>query len=168
MKRLTTIGLNSTDLGSINIKDIQSGTNISLEELGQRVFEDNQNRFSSIEINRQENLQEFHERLFELTQDDYDEEFLAPTDFAYQTMEKFLRGLSESFDRLLPIPNIVPDGEGGIRAEWEIRGKILSLVCPSKSDWKPYIYFEEGDFYDAEKDVRLGIFIKRFSWLIGL
>ncbi len=168
MNRLTRIGLNSTDLGSISIKDIQSGTNISLEELGQRVFEDNQNRFSSIEINQQQNLQDFRDRLFELTQDEYDDEFLAPTNFAYQTIVKFLRGLSESFDRLLPIPNFVPDGEGGIRAEWKICGRILSLVCPAKSDWKPYIYFEEGDFYDVNKDVKLGTFIKRFSWLIGL
>lgn len=104
--------------------------------------------------------------LYLLTQDEYDEEFLAPTDFSYQTIGKFLKNLSETFDRLLPIPNFIPDGEGGIRAEWNVRGKEIRLVCPAKPDWKPYIYFEEGDFYDIEKDVKIVNFIKRFKWLL--
>ncbi len=159
--------LSSKDLSEINVFDVQTETIVSLDELATRTFEREQNRFSSFEINQQENCQDFLIELFQLTQDEYDEDFLAPTNFAYQTMEKFLKGLSDSFNRTLPIPNFVPDGEGGIRAEWEIRGKMLSLVCPAKSDWKPYIYFEEGDFYDVNKDVKLGIFIKRFSWLLN-
>ena len=76
--------------------------------------------------------------------------------------------MSESFDKSLPIPSVVPDGEGGIRAEWELRGKILSLVCPAKPDWKPYVYIEDGDYYKAERNVKPNTFVRQFSWLLEI
>lgn len=165
MNFLKTTKLNSNDLSNISTFDVNTGTIVSLEELSVRTFEREQNRFSSIEINQQENSTNFRERLFELTQDKYDEEFLAPTNFAYQSILTFLDSLSKSFNKRLPVPSFIPDGEGGIRAEWEILGRELRLVCPAKPDWKPYIYYEEGDSYDVKKDLKVGTFIKWFSWL---
>ena len=166
MNFLKSARLNSHDLSNICTTDFYTGTDVSFEELASRTLKREQNRFASIEINQQENAANFRERLFELTHDEYDEEFLAPTEFAYQTMGKFLKRLSESFDRILPIPRFTPDREGGIRAEWEIRGRELRLVCPAKSDWKSYLYHEEGDSYDAEKDLKIETFIKWFNWLL--
>lgn len=159
--------LSSSSLGNISVINIHSGNYISLEELVENTIQRERN-FSSFEINQQENLREFQEELFILTNDEYDDDFLAPTNFAYQSMLKFLRGLSETFNQTLPIPSFIPDGEGGIRAEWEIRGRTLSLVCPAKYSWKPYIYFEEEDFYGVEKDVKLGALTKKFRWLLNL
>lgn len=161
------IKLNSYDLLNINTTDIYTGNTVSLEELALRTLEREQGRFSSIEINQQENFANFREGLFELTQDEYDEEFLAPTNFSYQSILKFLDSLSKSFNKRLPLPNFIPDGEGGIRAEWENQGRELRLVCPAKPNWKPYLYHEEGDSYDVEKDLKVGTFIKWFSWLFN-
>lgn len=158
--------LKSDDLSNISLLDVQTGNYVSTEKLAERVIQREQENFSSIKINQQQNWQDFLDELFKLTQDEYDEDFLAPTDFSYQTMRKFLKGLCENFSRPLPIPNFIPDGEGGIRAEWNIRGKEIRLVCPAKFDWKPYIYFEEGDFYDVEKDVKMKSLIKHFIWLL--
>lgn len=166
MNYSTAAKFNSKDLSNVSTVDIYTGTTVSLEELTKKVLEQEQNRFSSIEINQRENWQDFLIELVKLTQDEYDNEFLAPTDFAYQTVGKFLKGLSENFNRPLPIPNFIPDGEGGIRAEWNIRGKEIRLVCPSKIEWKPYIYFEEGEFYDVEKDINIRSLVKRFNWLL--
>jgi len=169
MNFLKSTKLNSNDLSNINIFDVHRETTVSLAELVIKTFEREQNEFSSssIEINHHENMLAFREKLFELTQDDYDEEFIAPTNFAYQSIVQFLDGLSNFFDRTLPIPNFIPDGEGGIRAEWNIQGREIRLVCPAKSDWKPYIYFEESNYYEVEKDLKLGTFIKGFSWLLN-
>ncbi len=167
MNFLKATKFNSNDLSNISTNDFYTGTTVSFEELAIRVFEREQNRFSSIEINLQENSANFRERLFELTQDKYDEEFLAPTNFAYQSILKFLDSLSKSFNKRLPVPSFIPDGEGGIRAQWEIQGRELRLVCPAKPDWKPYLYHEEGNSYDVKKDLKAGIFIKWFSWLLN-
>lgn len=167
MSFLKSAKLNSYDLSNIKTTDFYTGNTVSFEQLALRTLEREQNRFSSIEINQQENMQNFREKLFQLTQDEYDEEFLAPTNFAYQAILKFLDGLSNSFNRRLPVPCFIPDGEGGIRAEWEIQGRELRLVCPAKPDWKPYLYHEEGNYYDAEKDLKVGTFVKWFSWLFN-
>ncbi len=167
MNFLKSAKLNSHDLSNISTTDFHTGTDVSFEELVSRTLEREQNRFSSIEINQQENSANFREGLFELTQDEYDGEFLAPTNFAYQSILKFLDSLSKFFSKRLPVPSFVPDGEGGIRAEWEIQGRELRLVCPAKPDWKPYLYHEEGNSYDVEKDLKAGTFIKWFSWLLN-
>jgi len=167
MNFLKATKLNSNNLSNISVFDFHTETTVSLEELAVKTFEREQNKFSSIEINQQENVQNFREKLFELTQDEYTEEFLAPTNFAYQSILKFLDSLSKSFNKRLPVPSFIPDGEGGIRAEWEIQGRELRLVCPAKPDWKPYLYHEEGDSYDVEKDLKARTFIKWFSWLLN-
>lgn len=156
---------NSENLSNINTTDFLTGNTVSLEEYAIRISEREQNKYSSMEIDKQENWQDFLAELFKLTQDKYDEEFLAPTDFSYQNMGNFLKGLCENFTRPLPIPNFIPDGEGGIRAEWNVRDKEIRLVCPAKHDWKSYVYFEEGDFYDVEKDVKIKNLVRRFNWL---
>lgn len=155
------------DLSNISTNDFYTGTTVSFEELAIKTLEREQSRFSVREINQQENVANFRERLFELTQDEYDEEFLTPTNFAYQSILKFLDELSNSSTKILPLPNFIPDGEGGIRAEWEIRDRELRLVCPAKPDWKSYLYHEEGDSYNVEKDLKVGTFIKWFSWLLN-
>ena len=160
------VKISLSELSNAVTIDKLTGDFIPIEDWINKDFSVAHNNISPIEINRQENLSAIFNELLKLNKEIYDEDYLAPTKFALHTAEEFLLSLIDSYDKPLPIPNFIPDGEGGIRAEWEIKGRELRLVCPAKNDWKPYLYHEEGDTYKAEKNLQTGTFLRWFNWLV--
>ncbi len=105
--------------------------------------------------------------LNELRKDDYDEDFLAPTEHAYTSARNFMLAAFESLEYALPIPFYVPDGEGGIRVEWVNGTRELGLICAASESRESYLYHEDGDVYDVDEPVTDTILISRLRWLIG-
>jgi hypothetical protein len=166
MKLNANVGFSS--LERISLFDFQSEQAVSYETYVEKIVEREKSRYSAIEINQRKSLLEFKTELEQLLSEDYDEEFLKPTRFALTTMMSFLLSLSQSFSPPLPIPHFIPDGEGGLRAEWERFGKEIRLVCPSDGSRKPYLYFELGDSYDLVRDISNAKFVGQFKWLLKI
>ncbi len=106
------------------------------------------------------------ERLNEVMQDDdYDEDYAAPSESAYTRTKNFLYEAYKVFADNLPIPYFVPDGDGGLRLRWLWQDREIRLLCPAQ-DTKPcHIYFEEGEIYGAE-EATLETFLNRMNWLL--
>lgn len=108
------------------------------------------------------------DELNSLKNDEYDEEFLAPTKYAYDLAQSFLDDAFRLYERGLPTPNIIPNGEGGIRLEWISDSRELRLICPSQNDKPAYIYYQEGNEYSVETDATPSMLITRLDWLTEL
>lgn len=105
--------------------------------------------------------------LNELRRDDYDEDFLAPTEHAYTSALNFMIAAFESLKYALPIPFYVPDGEGGIRIEWVKGARELRLICPASESREPYLYYEDGDEYAVDERLTDFVLNERLHWLIS-
>lgn len=102
-----------------------------------------------------------------LRKDDYDEDFLAPTEYAYTSARNFLLVAFETLENALPIPFYVPDGEGGIRIEWMNGTRELGLICAASESRESYLYHEDGADYGVDELVTESILLNRLRWLIG-
>ena len=105
--------------------------------------------------------------LDELRKDDYDEDFLAPTEHAHTRARNFMLAAFESLEHALPTPFYVPDGEGGIRMEWINGTRELGLICPASESREPYLYHEDGDEYGIDEQLTDSVLNERLSWLIS-
>ncbi len=106
------------------------------------------------------------ERLNEVMQDDdYDEDYAAPSESAYTRTKTFLYEACKVFEDNLRIPYFVPDGDGGLRVEWEYQGREVRLLCPAQDAQSGNIYFEEGEVYGVE-EATVTAFLKRLGWLL--
>lgn len=105
--------------------------------------------------------------LNELRKDDYDEDFLAPTEYAYKRARNFMLAALETLEYALPIPFYVPDGEGGIRIEWVNGTRELGLICAASKSRESYLYHEDEAVYGVDEPLTDAIFINRLRWLIG-
>jgi len=106
-------------------------------------------------------------RLNELRKDDYDEDFLAPTEHAYTSALNFMLAAFESLEYALPTPFYVPDGEGGIRMEWINGTRELGLICPASESREPYLYHEDGNEYGIDEQLTDSVLNERLYWLIS-
>ncbi len=105
--------------------------------------------------------------LVELNNEEYDEEFLEPTKYAYDCARRFMLEAYKVFQYALLTPHYVPDGEGGIRIEWENGTRELRLICPSSESKSPYLYHEDGDEYGVDEQVTDSKLNERLQGLIG-
>lgn len=105
--------------------------------------------------------------LAELRNESYDEDFIAPSAYAYECARDFMFAAFNSFGCKLPVPFYVPDGEGGIRIEWEQGARELRLICPASDSQSPYLYHEEGSDYEVDEQVTDSVLRERLRWLIS-
>ena len=97
--------------------------------------------------------------------DDYDEDYLAPTESAYGRIKTFLHEAYKAFGEKLQMPYFTPDGDGGLRLRWIVAGREVRLLCPAEADKPCHVYFEEGEDYGAEQ-ATADIFLNRLKWLL--
>lgn len=100
-----------------------------------------------------DNLNTMAAELSCILQDDTskDEDYLAPTAYAIETAKQVL---SESrFDGNYPLGDVCADGDGGIRIDWQNGDSYVSLVIPSKSTGKQYIFWQFGSDYSGTYDI---------------
>lgn len=95
---------------------------------------------------------------------DYNEDNLMPTAYAVVRTERLLKEAA----RLVPTltySDPFPDGDGGIRIEWSVGPRILTLMVARQPDKREYIYFQEGEHYGCEYTVTAETLARYLDWL---
>lgn len=63
-----------------------------------------------------------------------------PTDYAYDLTRVIIEGAYTHYVGSAPVPTFAPDGDGGIRVEWQAGQRIVRLVVPDSEDAESYVY----------------------------
>ena len=86
---------------------------------------------------------------------------------AYKNAKLFLEGIRFQISADFRLrPSLMPDGEGGIDIEWESGEKEITLSCRGSESQQDFIYWQEGDKYDAG-DATPELLRTRLHWLIS-
>ena len=101
--------------------------------------------------------------------DDYDEQFKQPTadaaaDAAAAAADLLRRSHAQSGD-VFPVGVVAPDGAGGIRLLWRQGKKQVRLVVPAAGASEAYLYWQEGEVYDGQKNISAQAVARRLRWL---
>lgn len=152
--------------------DGSSGQSITLEELAEkRVAEDAQRfqRNSSVPITdylrerKKENWNLIYNRLTNLFNDEYDEDFLEPSQNICNKMVGFLFEANCDFTSGMPLPTfVVADGEGGIKIEWKLNDKHLRLLYSIRRN---YLYTEYNSEAKGIENFDVKQLIESLRWL---
>lgn len=103
------------------------------------------------------------------TSEDYDEDFLKPTESNFTEVLRLIRSLYSKASKsdLYPIPHVSADGDGGVRLRWVNGSKEIRLKYNDGSRKKSYIYHQQNDDYDIEYEVNSENLKKWLDWLIS-
>ncbi|HEV2881078.1 MAG TPA: hypothetical protein VGX24_07350 [Pyrinomonadaceae bacterium] len=114
----------------------------------------------------EEELQSVFDRLSVLRkiEDAGDEYTFRLTPYAYKEAKLTIMETAERMGEKFPMPYIVPDGEGGLVANWALEGREVRLRFQASSEYRSYIYYETADDYDVDP-VSVENLIKRLEWL---
>ena len=156
---------NNSLSGNPIVFDFDTGQSVTLGELAHRKVEREFKRKASSfnDSLREENWFVIESKLDALLDEEYGENFLAPTEFIFETVEKLLSSINNFLGYEMPIPTfIVPDGEGGIRIEWKLNNKHLRLALSEK---RMYLYFEHNSQYDGVPNFKVEQLIGKLRWL---
>ena len=125
------------------------------------------NGFAEQQISRLENWLATTRRLRDVLMDsgEYDEEFQGPTSEAATAAAELLRRSHARSSDVFPVGVVAPDGAGGIRILWRQDDKQVRLVVPAAGAREAYLYWQEGDAYDGEKNVSAPAVTRRLRWL---
>ena len=148
--------------------DGDTGKSVTLRELVLKRAENEFGRYYEEDTSisdsiSQENWQILKSKVEDLKYEKYDDEFLPPSNFAFEKIKYWLRYANNFFGYEMSIPSfIVPDGEGGIRIEWKNDRKHLRV---SLSEERIYLYFEDGSDYDVIENFAAEQLIEKLRWL---
>ena len=87
-----------------------------------------------------------------------------PSIYACRNAQAYLSRTSRIMKDKFRRPELISDGEGGIDIEWTKKNRKVTLSCRGTDTQRDYIYWEEGNFYDAD-DYTLLRMIYRLYWL---
>jgi hypothetical protein len=111
-------------------------------------------------------LTRLHSEISVLCSDDeYDDDFLRPTDYAVRKANLLLANVNNI---RLGIPtggHVSTDGMGGIRIEWSVSEKNVRLVIAESLSGKSYIYHEAGPMYGIDRDISPESVSEWLDWL---
>lgn len=111
-------------------------------------------------------LSRLHSKLAALRDDDeYDDDFLRPTNYAIEKAREWLIETNSKLDGLPPGGHVSTIGDGGVRVEWASDNKRIHLVIASDVLGKTYIYHQEGLVYDVDRNVSSMALSKWLRWL---
>src|SRR5262249_17383727 len=115
--------------------------NETIEARTSSLYADNLGAWSKLE---DAGLQELLSDLGELFRDseDYNEDFLKPTESALTIAWKLLTEAGKHVDGRFPAGTVYPDGNGGLRIEWIRPSRELRLVVRPDAGDRHYIYHE--------------------------
>lgn len=105
-----------------------------------------------------------------MTDSDWNEECLKPTLRA----QSELFALTDDAFRLLPMslalsrPMLYPDGDGGLRLEWESGDRQIRLAIHRENGTHDYLYHQEGSQYALETPLTPTLLAGWLRWLLGL
>lgn len=98
--------------------------------------------------------------------DDYDDEFLRPTDHAFSRASHLIGLAYVDIQQQLPLPRTVADGRGGLRLRWLLNNKEVMLACDAEVKGDDYIYHQQDDTYDIERGINAEKLASWLRWLI--
>jgi hypothetical protein len=88
-----------------------------------------------------------------------------PSDRAFNIAMNYAWGFRQEFRRGLPIPRVIPDGEGGIELRWKLRDRLVNLSCKSSDRHRDFIYWKEiGGRYEG-REATIELLRERLRWL---
>ncbi|HEY6804476.1 MAG TPA: hypothetical protein VI306_12940 [Pyrinomonadaceae bacterium] len=87
---------------------------------------------------------------------------LRATQAAYDNALTFLRYATERMT--IPLPNLTPDGEGGIDIEWERNGRHLALNCGGLGTGNFVAWRGPNDRYEGEPATN-ELLTQKLNWL---
>ena len=149
--------------------DGDEGRSVTLGELAQRRSAAEANKFqkesrSISDLIREENREMLNHKFEDLLNEEYDEEFLAPTEHILEGAIQLIYSINDYLGYEMPIPLfVIPDGEGGIRIEWQNMDKHLRL---SLGEGRIYLYFEDNSQYDAVENFDAKQLVEKLKWLV--
>jgi hypothetical protein len=113
-------------------------------------------------------LQGIFDRLSALKkiEDVEDEYTFKPTERAYTEAKLTIEETADLMGKGFPMPRIVPDGEGGIVADWLRNGRRVRLRFRANKERRDYIYHRSGEHYDVERMTTENL-IERLGWLLS-
>lgn len=100
-------------------------------------------------------------------EDNFDEECLLPTERAIHAALVFLGDAAVELRTPLPEGALYPDGDGGLRIEWEQDERQIRLVIHRDSSSQDYIYHQERADYALEANVTAHQLAGWIRWLTG-
>jgi hypothetical protein len=63
-----------------------------------------------------------------------------PSDYAYDTARQIIRSAYTHHVASAPKPTLAPDGDGGLRIEWQSGRRIVRLIIPHSQNEEGYVY----------------------------
>lgn len=111
-------------------------------------------------------LQAISDSLDELRHNqDRDGYVFRPTPYALEHARRWAINVHSVLDAL-PVPDFVPDGEGGVDIEWTVDERLVCLSCRAFPTLKGnYFYWQGTNEYDAEAVTPPGL-LRRLQWLL--
>lgn len=109
----------------------------------------------------------FVEQLLELLLDvsNFDDEFLPPTQRAIEaTLDTLYRAAGYCYFPL-PAGHLYPDGDGGLRLDWQMGERQLRLVVHASDSSQDYLYHQKGTDYGVETGVTPYLLAGWICWL---
>jgi|GEM_PF-6201875 len=101
-----------------------------------------------------------------LNEDDYDEEFIKPTNYTISRALELIFATASTFSSIPTQGKLSTDGMGGIRMEWKYRDKEIRAVISATAQGRSYIYYEQNDTYDIDTALSGTHLSYWLSWLI--
>jgi hypothetical protein len=98
--------------------------------------------------------------------EEYNEDFLRPTAQVCQVMLQMLFEAKASMTLPFPLGAIYPDGDGGLRIEWDHDGRIVRFVVPAYPDVPPYLYHYSDTSEDTDFSVSPKMLGERLAWML--
>lgn len=99
--------------------------------------------------------------------DDYDDEFLRPTDQAFSLTCRLVRSAYSEIREFIPSLYAVADGDGGLRVRWTQGDKEIRLACHALSVEKTYIYHQRNSDYNVDYNINADKLVYWLRWLIS-
>jgi hypothetical protein len=88
-----------------------------------------------------------------------------PSDRAFNFAMNYAWTLRLQFRRGLPLPKVIPDGEGGIDLRWKLRGRLVNLSCKSSDRHRDFIYWKELRGLYEGREASPQLLKERLRWL---
>lgn len=99
--------------------------------------------------------------------DDYDDKFLPPIEEKLSQMKSFITELCQVKGKKFIVPAFVPDGKGGIEANWHNNNRYLQVIISASNTKGPYLFHKEGSHYGIEYFTTGSELAMRFDWLMA-
>ena len=102
------------------------------------------------------------------SEEDSDGYIFRPTESARENVWKLVVSSYIELDSdRVPRPFISPDGRGGIRVEWTVGHRVISLVCPPNPGAHIYVYHASGDDYGVNEQTSVQSLTIALRWLLN-